>query len=112
MLLRSRPFIAEATRRSKGIHSSRLRLYPDAFLDISLPVPSLEAQRAILTALEIATKKEEKLATLSRLSLDRLREFRSSLITAAVTGQIDVKTWDRSGTTQRRLDAIEAEPTA
>ncbi len=109
LVLRSRPFIAEATRRSKGIHSSRLRLYPDAFLDILLPVPSLEAQCAILTALKVATKREEKLATLSRLSLNLLREFRSSLITAAVAGQIDVLTWSKRGTIDRRLETIEAE---
>ena len=45
LLLRSRPFVAEATRRSKGIHSSRLRLYPDAFLDTPLPVGPKDAQR-------------------------------------------------------------------
>jgi type I restriction enzyme S subunit len=109
LLLRSRPFVAEATRRSKGIHSSRLRLYPDAFLDIRLPVPSRDAQRGILTALKAATEREEQLATLSRLSLGRLREFRAALITAAVTGQIDVATWGKRGTTDRRFDAIEAD---
>ena len=40
-------------------------------------------------------------------SIDRLREFRSLLITAAVTGQIDVSTWGKQGTTDRRLDQIE-----
>ena len=38
---------------------------------------------------------------------DRLREFRSALITAAVTGQIDVSTWSNQGTSDRRLDQIE-----
>ena len=40
-------------------------------------------------------------------SIDRLREFRSALITAAVTGQIDVSTWGKQGTADRRLDEIE-----
>ena len=40
-------------------------------------------------------------------SIDRLREFRSALITAAVTGQIDVLTWGKHGTTGHRLDQIE-----
>ena len=40
-------------------------------------------------------------------SIDRLREFRSALITAAVTGQIDVSTWGKQGTSDRRLDRIE-----
>lgn len=42
-------------------------------------------------------------------SIDRLKEYRSALITAAVTGQIDVTTYARSGTTDRRLDAIQEE---
>lgn len=42
-------------------------------------------------------------------SVDRLREFRSALITAAVTGQIDVTAWYKRGSTDRRLDQIEDE---
>lgn len=45
-------------------------------------------------------------------SVQRLREFRSSLITAAVTGQIDVTTWSRRDSTDRRLDQIEEEMSA
>ena len=107
LLLRSRPFVAEVNRRSKGVWSSRLRLYPDAFLDIRFPVPTRDTQRAILKALQTAMRRERRLAELSRRSLDSLREFRSALITAAVTGQIDVATWRKRGETERRLDHIQ-----
>ncbi|MGH6864812.1 MAG: restriction endonuclease subunit S [Methyloceanibacter sp.] len=107
LLLRSRPFVAEVNRRSKGVWSSRLRLYPDAFLDIWFPVPSRDAQRAILEALEAAMCRERLLADLSRRSLDRLREFRSALITAAVSGEIELATWRKRGETDRRVDRIE-----
>ena len=107
LLLRSRPFVAEVNRRSKGVWSSRLRLYPDAFLDISFPVPSREDQARTLSALTYATKRESTLGELAARSIDRLREFRSALITAAVTGQIDVSTWSNHGTSDRRLDQIE-----
>ncbi|WP_114964072.1 restriction endonuclease subunit S [Tritonibacter mobilis] len=40
-------------------------------------------------------------------SISGLQEFRSALITAAVTGQIDVATWGKQGQTDRRLDEIE-----
>lgn len=43
----------------------------------------------------------------TNVSIERLREFRASLITAAVTGQIDVATWGKQGHTDRRLDEIE-----
>lgn len=58
---------------------------------------------------------EEKCRTLVALlhpvksSIDRLREFRSALITAAVTGQMDVTMWRKRGNTDIRLDQIEAE---
>lgn len=42
-------------------------------------------------------------------SIDRLKEYRSALITAAVTGQIDVSAHARTGTPDRRLDAIQEE---
>ena len=104
LLLRSRPFVAEVNRRSKGVWSSRLRLYPDAFLDISFPVPSREDQTRTLSALAYATKRESTLGELGARSIDRLREFRSALITAAVTGQIDVSTWGKQGRTDHHID--------
>lgn len=51
----------------------------------------------------------QRLIDKAQLSTERLREFRAALITAAVTGQIDPETWSRRGTTDRRLDQIEAE---
>jgi type I restriction enzyme S subunit len=42
-------------------------------------------------------------------SIDRLREFRAAIITAAVTGQIDVMTFAKAGSIDSRLDAIQEE---
>ncbi|MHA3915192.1 restriction endonuclease subunit S [Halovulum sp. GXIMD14793] len=98
-MVRSKPFVAEATRRSKGIHSSRLRLYPDAFLDMRLPIPPLETQDALLHEISSRAQREDELLQKNSRAETLLREFRSALITAAVTGQIDVKeTFDRGGT--------------
>jgi type I restriction enzyme S subunit len=63
---------------------------------------------AIGTAIEGVQKLSYPLNT----SIERLRELRTALITAAVTGQIDVATWGKRGTTDRRLDAIEADMAA
>jgi type I restriction enzyme S subunit len=51
--------------------------------------------------------RHKRLASTVVLSIDRLREFRSALVTAAVTGQIDVVNWGKHGQTDRRLDRIE-----
>jgi type I restriction enzyme, S subunit len=109
LLLRSAPFVAEVNRRSKGVWSSRLRLYPDAFLDIRFPVPPRDSQKQILETLKQTTSREERIAKLSQQSIERLKEFRSALITAAVTGQIDVTTWGKQGNTEYHLDKLESE---
>ncbi|MDU9003436.1 restriction endonuclease subunit S [Sedimentitalea todarodis] len=111
-LIRSKPFVAEATRRSKGIHSSRLRLYPDAFLDMLLPIPPIDAQEALLADLNSRIDTEDRLLLKNEEARALLLEFRSALITAAVTGQIDVTTWGKQGSTDRRLDQIEEEMSA
>lgn len=107
LMVRSKPFVAEATRRSKGIHSSRLRLYPDAFLDMRLPIPPLHTQDKLLVEVSSRTQREDELLRKNARAETLLREFRSALITAAVTGQIDVATWSAQDQTDRRLDEIE-----
>ena len=50
-------FAQEVVRHSKGVWSSRLRLYPDGFFEISLPVPPLSEQRRIVTVLDLERRK-------------------------------------------------------
>lgn len=109
MMVRAKPFVAEATRRSKGIHSSRLRLYPDAFLDMLLPIPPIAVQDDLLSKIAERAEKEDDLLRKNTQAEKLLREFRAALITAAVTGQIDVTAWGKQGQTDRRLDHIEEE---
>ncbi|QLH12972.1 restriction endonuclease subunit S [Paracoccus pantotrophus] len=90
-------------------HDINPKLMNGVMAKIRVPFPPYEEQKAIggrLTAQqERLTPVREKVAA----SIGRLREFRAALITAAVTGQIDPETWSRRGTTDRRLDQIEAE---
>ena len=69
-------------------------------------VPPISDQRAIAACLDEETANIDSLVAKVRQSIGRLREFRSALITASVTGQIDVSTWGEQGTTDRRLDDI------
>lgn len=70
---------------------------------IAIPSVSLQAEVAKVVSFEW------KLKTKIAPSIDRLKEYRSALITSAVTGQIDVTKWANAGTTDRQLDAIEEE---
>ncbi|WP_284549630.1 hypothetical protein [Aestuariimicrobium sp. T2.26MG-19.2B] len=60
-----------------------------------LVVPSLPAQEAILTGTRADRSALESAVASLRSSIDLLTEYKSSLITAAVTGEIDVTTASR-----------------
>ena len=83
--------VAEITRHSKGVWSSRLRLYPDAFGSIMTPLPPKLEQRAIADYLDRETAKIDALVAKVREAIDRLRELRTALISVSVTGKIDVR---------------------
>jgi Restriction endonuclease S subunits len=56
-----------------------------------LPCPPLPEQHVIATFLDGETAKLDALATQVESAIDRLQEYRTALITAAVTGKIDVR---------------------
>ncbi|WP_295690666.1 hypothetical protein [uncultured Maricaulis sp.] len=70
-----------------------------------LPAAPLDLQ----VACEEAIRSERLLKMKIGASIDRLREYRSALITAAVTGQIDVTRWGQTGEGDKRLDQIQEE---
>lgn len=90
LLFRTPAFSAECARNSQGITWDRLRLYWDGFRDISIGLPPLDEQRQIAKQVEAAASKIDKLATATERSITLLKERRSALIAAAVTGQIDI----------------------
>ena len=68
-------------------------LRTDQWANQHVPVPSPEEQHLLVTAFE---RWEAESATLSKHLAEhiaRLREYRSSLISAAVTGQLDTNTF-------------------
>jgi type I restriction enzyme S subunit len=62
---------------------------------MTVPVPPIEEQKAIATKIEAATALLDQLVSEAVLSIELLRERRSALISAAVTGQIDVRQLER-----------------
>ena len=84
-------FAQEVVRHSKGVWSSRLRLYPDGFFEISLPVPSLSEQRRIVTVLDLERRKLDGLQVATTRTIELLKERRAALIAAAVTGGLDIE---------------------
>lgn len=56
-----------------------------------LPVPPKDEQAAIAGYLDRSVEALDRLSQVTARSVDRLREYRQALITAAVTGKIDVR---------------------
>lgn len=89
-LVRIPVFAQEVTRYSKGVWSSRLRLYPEGFFETYWPVPPLNEQREIVSRIAAETDKIDRLRVATERSITLLTERRGALIAAAVTGQIDI----------------------
>lgn len=89
-LFRSNAYVTEMTRYSKGVWSSRLRLYPDSFLALTSPFPPYDEQLRIADAVEASAEAVARRVAPMRRSIDLLGERKRSLITAAVTGEFDV----------------------
>lgn len=61
------------------------------FLATPFVVTSIDEQGKIVSFLERETPKIDSLIAKVRVGVDRLKEFRTALISAAVTGKIDVR---------------------
>lgn len=94
LLVRTPRFVEEITRYSKGVWSSRLRLYPEGLYEAWLPVPPLDEQQAIVKQVQIETEKLDALTEATERTISLLQERRSALISAAVTDQLNMGTFD------------------
>ncbi len=116
-VLASNDFLAEfmmtaSFQRSLQLYSSgstAAGIKSERLAHLSGLVPSKDEQSQIVKFVRQEIDQLNALEVPIKSSIDRLREYRSALITAAVTGQIDVQAYARSGTTDRRLDAIQEE---
>jgi len=74
-----------------GKLGTQLNLNTDTIGDIKIPVPDALEQRSIVVFLDRETAKIDVLSSTIDKGIEKLREYRSTLISAAVTGKIDVR---------------------
>lgn len=86
-------------------HLGRWRLPTEAFNEILYPCPILEEQIKIVDFLRMHTTKIDTLIEKQHQQIDLLKERRTTLISAAVTGKIDVRNW-HAPTIQTQAEAI------
>lgn len=78
--------------------------------EVRVPVPPRNLQNEILREIDQALMKIDRLLDRQSASIIKLREYRAALITAAVTGQIDVAAHARPAETVPRLAGADVVP--
>ena len=88
-LLISAPFTAWSVLEADRVAMPKINR--ESLSNLRIPAPSLPEQKAIAAFLDRETNKIDSLIAEARRGIDLLQERRSALITAAVTGKIDVR---------------------
>lgn len=72
--------------------STHQTIYMPDVRNFRTPLPPLEEQDQIVSAIRDETSRYHELVAKLRRQIRALREYRQTLISAAVTGQVDVRT--------------------
>lgn len=89
--LRARPMPWVYRLISSGIRTDQWRMEPEKFLELPIFLPPLEEQEAIANRIDRELDRIRGLIEKTERSIALLKEKRAALITAAVTGKIDVR---------------------
>jgi type I restriction enzyme S subunit len=89
-LLRNQILTTVYMSMSNGIRTSQWRLEPDRFCTLQLFLPPIDEQRAVVGHIDVEIAKLDALNMATESTIALLKERRTALITAAVTGKLDV----------------------
>jgi type I restriction enzyme S subunit len=106
ILLRSVSMVSTYRSISNGIRPAQWRLEPDAFLRLKVFLPPIEEQQAIVNFCRGEMRKLDLLTAETEAMLILLKERRSAIITAVVTGQVDVR--DAAGQATTAVEVMAA----
>ena len=90
LFFRTKFCTSELKKHSRGIMEMRLRLYFDKFGVIKVPFPSKSEQTAIVAHIETQSAKIDKAIDIQQQQINKLKEYKATLINSAVTGKIKV----------------------
>ncbi|MBB3329872.1 type I restriction enzyme S subunit [Halomonas campaniensis] len=89
-LYRTPLFIHQMDRHSKGITDFRKRLYWQEFKQMLTLLPPLDEQDRIVQHIDQESTRIDRAISLFQRQIERLKEYRATLIDSAVTGKIRV----------------------
>ena len=77
--------------RTAAIQATIENVSAERYARMAVPLPPLDEQRVIAAYLDRETARIDGLSSQVETAIERLQEYRTALITAAVTGKIDVR---------------------
>ena len=90
-LFQDRTIVDQYLLCSKGVGSIQRNLYWQDLKRVSVPLPPLPEQTAIVEYLDAQTAKLDAAIAVARREIELLREYRERLIADVVTGKVDVR---------------------
>jgi type I restriction enzyme S subunit len=90
-VLRTPQCVEEMRTRSVGVTDFRLRLYWEEFRELTIALPPVAEQQKAIKEIGEEVGRYQTLADTAKAAVALLEERRSALISAAVTGKIDVR---------------------
>ena len=90
-LFRTRAYMAEADKYSRGIVKDRNRLYWEDFKQVPTPCPPPDEQVLIADAIDQSTATSDEGVQRMERQIDLLQEYRTILIADVVTGKLDMR---------------------
>ena len=82
-------------REATGASGSMQNIGQDTVKNLPVTVPPYAEQAQIVEYLDKETARIDRMVELNQQTMDKLKEYRTALITAAVTGKIDVRNWQQ-----------------
>lgn len=89
-LLKSTKYVEYYNKVSTGLHSSRLRFYGHMLFAMKMGYPPIDEQNKIISYLDEQTQLIDDAVNVQNEQIVKLKEFKTSLINAAVTGKIKI----------------------
>jgi len=90
LLFRHPLYIEQFIIRATGIVEGLIRLYTDDLFDIEIPIAPENEQVEIIEYIETQSKQYEQLITVQQQQIEKLKEYKITLINSAVTGKVKV----------------------
>lgn len=90
VLFRHPAYIGQFVIRATGIVEGLIRLYTSELFDISVPIAPESEQLEILKFIESQSKIFENAIAIQQDQIEKLKEYKTTLINSAVTGKIKV----------------------